>query len=96
MRVRGKRSGSGRKFTDLPTGVTRKPSDLHAMRRATGAWDVVPFVAGERIVAAITAAWPAGKLDGQSLTHELGSIFLSHVVSATENGEHGGVNMSKE
>ena len=73
MRVRGKRSG--REFTDLPTGVTRKPSDLHAMRRTTRAWGVVALVAGERVIAAITAARPAGKLDGQSLTHELGSIF---------------------
>lgn len=72
------RGEGSRSITDLPAGFSRESTDLHAVgcsaRARSGA--LVVAKAAARGSFAVTGA--TGKLDGQALAHEVGSIFASH------------------
>jgi hypothetical protein len=57
--------------TDLPAGIGGETGDLHAVRRAAGARRSTLTAAAEAIALLVSS----GKLDGQTFTHEIGSVW---------------------
>ena len=62
----------GKDGTDLPTGIVWEPRNRHAVRSSPGPWRGALLVAK----AGLAVSSPTGKLDGEALPHEVGSVFL--------------------